>query len=32
MKMPEIIYKFENQNLLSYEDNLNIKGDLPFAA
>lgn len=32
MKMPEIIYKFENQNLLPYEDNLNIKGDLPFSA
>ena len=25
--MPEIIYKFENQNLLPYEDNLNFKGD-----
>ena len=27
---PGIIYSFNNQSLVSYEDNFNSKGDLPF--
>ena len=30
--MPGIIYKFENQNLVRFEDNIKYCGDLPFAA
>lgn len=30
--MPGIIYKFENQKLVTFEDNLKYMGDLPFDA
>lgn len=30
--MPREIYKFENQNLVTSEDNLKYMGDLPFVA
>ena len=32
IKMPGILYKFENQNLVMYGYNLKFRGDLPFAA
>ena len=28
--IPGIIYNFNNQNLISYQDNFNAKGDVPF--
>ena len=31
-KMPNVIYKFENQNLVTFEDNFKYLGDLPFVA
>ena len=31
-RMPGIVYKFENQNILTFEENLKNLGDLPFAA
>ena len=30
--IPGVIYNFNNQNLVSFEDNLGYKGDLPFLA
>ena len=30
--MPNVIYKFENQNLVTFEDNFKYLGDLPFVA
>ena len=27
---PGIVYNFNNQNLISYQDNLRAKGDVPF--
>ena len=29
--MPGIIYKFENQNIQTFFDNMKLMGDLPFA-
>ena len=31
-KMPGVIYRFENQSLMTYEDNQKFLGDLSFAA
>ena len=31
-KMPGVIYKFENQNLVSFEDDFQYLGNLPFVA
>ena len=28
--IPGIVYNFNNQNLISYQDNFNVKGDVPF--
>ena len=28
--IPGVIYNFNNQNLISYQDNFNAKGDVPF--
>ena len=28
--IPRIVYNFNNQNLISYQDNFNAKGDFPF--
>lgn len=29
--MPGLVYKFENQNILTFEENVKFMGDLPFA-
>ena len=30
--LPEVVYNFNNQTLISYQDNFNAKGDVPFVA
>ena len=29
--MPDLVYKFESQNILSFEDNVKFMGEVPFA-